>query len=129
MTPEELAAIRQRCEKATPGPWCVGKGVYSDLIDTVGDPHRGLIASVDDEDCDVHREAAHNRRFIAHARTDIPALLDEVGILRGALYRACALLLDDNSGHDRIMGECEDFIQMATEALREALCTSDTPPA
>ena len=49
MTPEQIRAIRERCERATPGHWRSRKSV-----------HRYV-------------EIA----FIAHAREDIPALLAE----------------------------------------------------
>lgn len=107
----DVEAIRQRCEGASPGPWavetCGEKGDGSDVV--------GIVFGPDDEDCaqplsgdlpacdddgepiDYYRDEIvaefhhHNRRphadalFVAHARSDIPALLAEVESLRARL--------------------------------------------
>ncbi len=88
----DLNPINERLNKATPGPWEVGQGAYFDLIDTVGVPHRGIIAVVDDEDCDVHGQAAANRDLIANAPTDLRACVAEIERLRAenALANAAA---------------------------------------
>jgi hypothetical protein len=82
-----LQEIADRAEAATPGPWDAGRPgngspgyVYSD--DATG----SAIACVALEW--VHRSGAQieaNARFIAHARTDIPALLSELQKAREAL--------------------------------------------
>jgi hypothetical protein len=72
--------------------------------------------------------------FIAHARTDIPALLDEIeglkiamDVYNRALHNMSQETLDQRGDPDAIM---KDFIQVAREEIdREALCTSDIPPA
>ena len=57
-------AIRERCEKATEGPW------------DCQDSHYGLTLFPGDSlDC-LPSEA--DKEFISHSRTDIPALLDWV---------------------------------------------------
>jgi len=71
MTPEELRAIRDRVESATPGPWSrrdVTRGYYWD----------GSYIPV----------SVRNADFAAHAREDIPKLLDEIERLRGLLNQA-----------------------------------------
>lgn len=86
MNPEQLNAIKERAEKATPGPWLVapekcgpeGQGVYESdgfgCICEVGDPYpRG------------NNRPQENMEFIAHAREDVPALVAEVERLRKAL--------------------------------------------
>lgn len=80
MTDDELNAIRQRVEAATPGPW------YRDM------PHArvcatgriiGRIATVTKQGTwSVTVQDDANALFIAHAREDIPALLAEVERLR-----------------------------------------------
>ncbi len=61
MTPEELNAIRERCDAATPTPW-----IHDSETKTLTFPHfDGYLRS---EDCE----------FIAKARSDVPILLDEV---------------------------------------------------
>lgn len=71
MTPaDRLAAIRARVEAATPGPWEVHK---SDVIRVLPDPTTG-----EPEPHLVAQSWPVDASFIAHARTDIPALLAAV---------------------------------------------------
>lgn len=86
MTEEELDAIENRANAATPGPWWVmpelcgpeGQGVYESAslgqICEVGDPYpRGL------------NHPQENMDFIAHTREDVPALVAEVRRLKALL--------------------------------------------
>jgi hypothetical protein len=76
MTNEELKAIRERAEAATPGPWIAeGETVYSSGVLIAG-TYPAMIC----DDCDI-TEA----EFIAHAREDVPKLLAEIERLRSAL--------------------------------------------
>jgi hypothetical protein len=145
MTPEELAAIRQRCEKATAGPWLIG-GPYPGASVCVqvdsgsGWPHPeppvwDCIATLDDRrEGEPNPLAQSDADFIAHARTDIPALLDEIDGLKIAMdvyNRALRIMsretLDQRGNPDTIM---KNFIRDAREEIdREALCTCDIPPA
>lgn len=84
MTSEELAAIKARAEAATPGPWKRSDeesgdyyvpGWYVEVPVSTGS--QWIASSIDDQP-----DAA----FIAHARTDVPALIAEVEILRRALH-------------------------------------------
>ena len=73
----DLAAIRQRCSRATAGPWksyIEGRDHTSgsNFIMTSGEDIELLGASEADQD------------FIAHARQDIPLLLAEIDRLRVA---------------------------------------------
>ena len=84
MTNEELDAIAQRAEKATPGPWgevaesgewwLSGPDIYDDAVMSTND------TEISQADVD----------FIAAARTDVPALVAEVRRLRGKLEAATA---------------------------------------
>lgn len=66
-------AIRARCEAATPGPWKLTKdGRYED--------HDECRIDLPDDNIELCRY--ENGEFIAHARNDIPDLLDEVERLR-----------------------------------------------
>lgn len=81
MTDEQLAEIKARCEAATPGPWTNRRDRR--VIRTtryVSD----VIAHVEQQ---PYNDYVHfqNGDFIAHARTDIPALVAEVERLREAL--------------------------------------------
>jgi len=71
MTTEKIDEIRARCDAATPGPWsttvaevCV-KLNYADI----------LVCEMYEQSLEQQK---NNARFIAHAREDIPALLDEI---------------------------------------------------
>lgn len=91
MTPERLAAIRDRAICATEGPW-------APWFDQDGQPHMSGMLMVGNaaavipegetwiEGVDVnpiaHTYTPEDRRFIAHARTDVPDLLAEVDRLR-----------------------------------------------
>jgi hypothetical protein len=74
LTQEQLEAIRQRAENATPGPWQIATttdGAY--VLDT------------DDMIIAATIERTEDASFIAHARTDIPALLDHIAELEAEL--------------------------------------------
>ena len=71
----DMDAIRQRCDRATPGPWksyVEGRDhdSGSSFIMTSGEDIELIGASVADQD------------FIAHARQDIPQLLEEIQRLK-----------------------------------------------
>lgn len=71
LSTEELREIRERCEKATQGPWVVD-GTNA----VVWGPDAQIIFVLDaNGDPD-------NDEFAAHAREDIPRLLDEIETLR-----------------------------------------------
>lgn len=86
-TPLDLDAIRARAEAATEGPWAVAPedfGPHTEgdfpVVDRRADyighsPDDGVRAGFDLPDAE----------FIAHARTDVPALVEEVERLRERL--------------------------------------------
>jgi hypothetical protein len=92
LTPEQLAAIRERAEKATVGPWhtddaqddwvvVAPSGMVCDIawegcVD-MAHPERGAVQNV-----------AANATFIAAARADVPALLAHVAALSEELTEA-----------------------------------------
>jgi hypothetical protein len=69
MTPEQLAAIRARADnkRLPPAPW----------IGTT-DPSHFDADCVDSSEWSMYVERRCDREFIAHARADIPALLDHI---------------------------------------------------
>ena len=109
MTDNQIAEIRTRCDAATPGPWDVwrdwprsdgeGPGLIANLENEnlhaedclLGDPeyekneNGGVIGRI--YECIPHELANANAIFIAHARSDIPALLAEIERLRAELNR------------------------------------------
>ena len=86
MTSLDLAAIRQRVEKATEGPWNTGFD-YEKNDPTVLTPGH-LEHTIDytlTEGGLEHGKA--DAEFIAHAREDIPALLAEIDRLNATIQR------------------------------------------
>jgi hypothetical protein len=82
MTDEEIRIIKERCERATPGPWksyIEGRDHESgsDFIMTGEEksPSRG-------PDIELTGATDDDQDFIAHARQDVPRLLAEVERLR-----------------------------------------------
>lgn len=92
MTAEQLAEIKRRCEAATPGPWSVWNTMQlfahkDDAIaaERIGPRYYTSIVGVYGEDGrDIHGFAP-DMVLMAHARDDIPALVNEVERLRAAL--------------------------------------------
>jgi len=85
MNQEQLNAIKERVEKATPGPWEIDKN--SDDSDFITD----IWFNQDGDHVEVHDksilQSVLNALFIAHAREDVPALVAEVDMLRQALEK------------------------------------------
>jgi hypothetical protein len=73
LTQKQLEAIRQRVEKATPGPWKYSEGVGSYPATILSE--KGEVVAAGDE---YYGMTENDANFIAHARTDIPALLDHI---------------------------------------------------
>lgn len=92
MTDDELNAIEQRANAATPGPW----------VDT--DPRHirhaePNIYAGDYEVADVYdNNGCDDSSFIAHARQDIPALIAEIRRLRAALLQRTEQARDEVRG-------------------------------
>lgn len=78
LTADEIKAIRDRCEAATPGPWNFEDERYSAKC-VIGIKPRDdrWIAHAQPE-----MNGEGNGNFIAHARTDLPRCLDEIERLR-----------------------------------------------
>lgn len=79
ITNEDLKAIRERAEKATSGPWRTewGHDEFRSRKKVVG---TRIICGMQFE---LHMPIPNDAEFIAHARTDVPALLDEIERLKG----------------------------------------------
>ena len=101
----DLAAIRARCEAATPGPW-------SALNDTLVRGPRGESVAVT-----LWTNHVANARLIAHAREDLPRLLIRLEEMREALEEikdsaetSLALCCRENVGGKRTT-PCEQCIK------------------
>jgi hypothetical protein len=80
LTDEELESIRRRCDAATSGPWksfVEGRDHTSgsSLIMTGRGKSRG-------NDIELSGATEADQDFIAHARRDVPRLLEEITRLR-----------------------------------------------
>jgi len=104
MTPEELQAIRERTERATPGPWEErSRGLGG--CEIVGFVHLGWATPV----CRLSPGFVWyegDKDFIAYARADVPALLDEIDQL-------CADLAGAEGERDRLREALEPFAKVA----------------
>lgn len=128
MNHEQLNAIKQRTEKATPGPWIVapekcgpeGQGVYESdsfgCICEVGDPYpRG------------NNRPQENMEFIAHAREDVPTLVVEVERLRKELAQSKINQMDlvvdkaDEKSQKREYIKTVHLVNEENKRLRKAL--------
>jgi hypothetical protein len=79
MSEDELAAIEARANAATPGPWT------DDLAKCGSQQARGedsLYFQPTGPESRTATQSEADRLFIAHARSDIPALIAEVRFLR-----------------------------------------------
>lgn len=99
MQPEELDAIRARAEAATPGPWQQtadtpwGSKVilsesgefYLGVNAHTAQPTDGWSPEARAQAVERGKNKCADATFIAHAREDIPRLLDEVAALQAAL--------------------------------------------
>lgn len=75
--PVDLVAIRARADGASEGPWIHSGGVFADGSGAmyINTQHYSAATELDLEDA----------LFAAHARTDVPAMADEIEALRKAL--------------------------------------------
>lgn len=79
MTEERLAEIMGRAEAATQGPWRAHKS-FEVIYGKKSGCDSTIVCALESEDFmySKERDMQANAAFIAHAREDIPALLDEV---------------------------------------------------
>jgi hypothetical protein len=80
ITPEELAEIQARSDQASPGPWTsmveARDHTSGSSFIMVGLPTKRR------EDMEISGATADDFDFIAHARQDVPRLLEEIRRLR-----------------------------------------------
>jgi len=94
MTDAELDAIEARCRAATEGPWA-------------WDDHGWIFPTAAFTSCVIADNAAapEDMTFIAHARTDVPALLAEVKSLREQVAAAVRLVKRQADREASAMGD------------------------
>ena len=87
-TKPDIAAIKARVEKATPGPWVVGQHTNIGKIRSINRLTKNGKKLVVAETTDMYhheQDGVVNAEFIAHARTDIPALLEALEAAEGKI--------------------------------------------
>ena len=107
-------AIRARADAATPGPWsCYATVPYEVFVEPVGDDHDSpAIAHQMVWQCDAE--------FIAHARTDVPALLDALAAAEAERDEARRLSVEwraDMEQYAKVKAE-RDAARAEVEAMR-----------
>ena len=119
----DLPAIRARAEAATPGPWFHNEHLSADDYMTpyyfIG-TGTSAMAATDVGSADLSPDS----EFIAHARTDIPALLAEVERLSRNLEAASAECCDLSAYRQLVREEHPAEVAALTaevERLREQL--------
>ena len=123
LSDERLAEIRERCDKATQGPWELeikGADAAPLVIVWARYPHReGLHRHFityteygEKPDPDVFQRNSDNYAFIAAARTDMPDLLAEVERLRALERDIYAALVAKQQEADRLAG---DYVAIRAE--------------
>jgi hypothetical protein len=87
MNDTELQAIRDREQAATPGPWQQGAtSMYSGRKTVHQDAAARKVNQLDWQRACICREARpDDGAFIAHARVDVPVLVEEIIVLRAAM--------------------------------------------
>jgi hypothetical protein len=88
MTPEELDAIEMRAKAATEGPWETQRSEWNGRERCDGITARGGTLDIVKTDSGVYPPDFPDAEFIAHARSDVPALVEEVRQLRYDLSEA-----------------------------------------
>lgn len=150
MADSELQAIRERADKATPGPWEWAwnderaDGTF-DAGETVAGVTLGTAGDVYGEGCVLYTERCpscqkrwpddpkHNRcttpsaidaAFIAHARADVPALLEKVRKSRDETVNIGALAQDQIDKHK---AEATRLREAGNRLALMAECRKDHP--
>lgn len=124
---DEIAAITEREAKATAGEWVlVGPSANADLDAPLQWQHRYEIREVDAAPGDTHHwpyricqtiegqmapQAAHDFKFIAHARTDIPRLVHD--------WRAQKVTIEAlTAERDALRAACDEDVFAEMSALK-----------
>ena len=116
MNEQRLQEIKERAEKATPGPWKVYQDAISTSIGTefihpqLNGPmpvitdayHVGGAINIYIDDADAE--------FIAHARQDVPALIAEIERLRSVIWRI-------SDRYDISINETKEFLAGEQNAI------------
>lgn len=125
MTPDEQA-IRERCNAATPGPWTNENSSYIFARIPGGRPNGEGIANFHDyaRRTLTHEQNTANAAFAAHAREDVPALLDLVDELRGKIEKQRKCIKQFGSNRAAQCWRCGGWALCLSEGAVECDCES-----
>lgn len=113
LTPEDIAAIRERAEKATAGPWetLADEGEY-DFWGSVKGPDYGVCHDV---------QIGYDALFIANARQDIPALLAHVEEATEIIRAASEYVIDPDAPTPMCINAVYTTPKTATKQLEDII--------
>lgn len=109
-----LAEIQERCDKATPGEWCVQENINAVCIyspQLAGDKRQTTVCQFLRASVSARARLPFDPPFIAHARTDVPNLLAWGKVMQEALQK-CA------NGEALSAREARQALSLAEKALR-----------
>lgn len=120
LTNAELNAIRERAEKATPGPWeaRAWKSTTDDqyFVSQAFEGGKELATAWQGERYPEmpeipNGEAEANAKFIAHARSDVPKLLAEIERLRNGIDRVLYHLTNEDISEVYVVEQIADELR------------------
>lgn len=129
----DLAEIKQRADKATPGPWeWTGRVLVGGLkrIDGLWNRRGELVVGQDK--INAERLDIYDAEFIAHARTDVPLLIADLEARTAEVEALRAELREEQEYNVRLTDEIEECDVLAVRADRDrllALLDPDNPEA
>jgi uncharacterized coiled-coil DUF342 family protein len=123
----DIAAIRARCDVATPGEWFYK---HIEILSDIGMEHIIVCENEKEQVCIVKNK--NDALFISHARQDIPALLDEIDRLRAEVDAKRArtdelanLISQTMAKHLKDMADDRDRWKAQTEQLENGLINAN----
>lgn len=121
---ERLAEIRARLGAATEGPWAVAGRSWEIVQPAEDDPDRFDIMDLPIANAQERRSDAE---FIAHARTDIPWLLDLVAQHEATIYQLESVLTEVTNLVDpiQVRGDLKSGWNMLRKEIRHTLGIND----
>ncbi len=128
MTPEQLLAIRERLDAATPGPWEAGTASCCPDMGWVEGP-KGAVCPQFTATKVTHSLDANDAELIANAPTDLRALLDEVERLtaeRDALLAEKTATLNLKPNERLVHGNFAMFVEQWCDGSNP--CAVETEP-
>lgn len=114
LTPEKLDEIEARADAATEGPWKVDEYEALDVWSPAG-----LVSSAAPVKTDERKPEA-DAEFVAHARSDVPALVAEVRRLRSLGADLARLMSEWSEGRPTVKRTLADRLNETRDVLARA---------